>query len=85
MIGTISLYDHAGERQHTIYLGAAPEHGKATFYARMEREMAYVKRLYPQARWIGLADGAPENWEFLGPYVDEEVLDFYQASKYVAQ
>jgi hypothetical protein len=85
MTGTISLYDRAGERLHTIYLGAAPEHGKATFYARMEREMAHVKRLYPEARWIGIADGAPGNWEFLGPHVDEEVLDFYHASEYVTQ
>lgn len=85
MTGTISLYDRSGTRQHTIYVGAAPEHGKATFYARMEREMAHVKRLYPQARWIGIADGAPGNWRFLGPHVNEEVLDFYHASEYVTQ
>jgi hypothetical protein len=85
MTGTISLYDRAGHRRHTIYLGAAPEHGKAAFYARMEREMAHVKHLYPHARWIGIADGAPGNWEFLGPHVHEEVLDFYHASQYVTQ
>jgi hypothetical protein len=28
MVGTVSLYDREGERQHTIYLGAAPEYGK---------------------------------------------------------
>ena len=28
MVGTISLYDCDGERQHT-YFGAAPKHGKA--------------------------------------------------------
>lgn len=85
MTGTISLYDRAGCRQHTIYLGAAPEHGKATFYARMEREMAHVQRLYPHARWIGIADGAQGNWEFLGPQVNEQVLDFCHASEYVTQ
>jgi hypothetical protein len=85
MTGTISLYDRAGDRRHTIYLGAAPEHGKHRFYERMEREMAHVKQLYPQARWIGIADGALGNWEFLGPHVDEQVLDFYHASEYVTQ
>lgn len=85
MTGTISLYDRTGERRHTIYVGAAPEHGKATFEGRMEREMAHVKRLYPQARWIGIADGAKSNWAFLEPHVDEQVLDFYHAAEYVAQ
>jgi hypothetical protein len=28
MVGTISLYDAEGERQHTTYIAAAPEYGK---------------------------------------------------------
>ena len=47
MVGTIGLYDKAGERQHTIYLGATPEHGKATFLDRLEREIDRVKVAYP--------------------------------------
>ena len=31
MVGTISLYDVTGKRQHTIYIGEAPEYGKGTF------------------------------------------------------
>lgn len=34
MVGTISLYDKQGERQHTTYLAATPEYGKATFWQR---------------------------------------------------
>jgi hypothetical protein len=30
MVGTISFYDRDGQRQHTIYLAATPEYGKAT-------------------------------------------------------
>ncbi len=30
MVGTISLYDQAGERLHTTYIGATPEYGKTT-------------------------------------------------------
>ncbi len=45
------------ERQHTTYIAAAPEHGRDTFLARMQREVEQVKRLYPQAHYQGLADG----------------------------
>ncbi len=31
MVGTIGFYDKAGERQHTTYMAATPEYGKATF------------------------------------------------------
>ena len=39
MVGTIGFYDKAGERQHTTYMAATPEYGKATFLGRMEREI----------------------------------------------
>jgi hypothetical protein len=32
MVGTISLYDQAGERLHTAYIGATPEYGKRSFF-----------------------------------------------------
>lgn len=39
MVGTISLYDQAGERLHTTYIGATPEYGKKTnFYAHVSRD-----------------------------------------------
>lgn len=85
MTGTLTLYDHAGERQHTIYLAATPEYGKATFYERMEREIAHLKRLYPEATYVGLADGAKANWEFLERHTAVQVLDFYHAAEYIAQ
>ena len=85
MTGSISLYDRHGQRQHSIYIGAAPEHGKAGFCERMQREIAHVKALYPQARLIGIADGARSNWDFLAPQVNEQILDFYHASEYVTQ
>jgi hypothetical protein len=84
MTGSLSLYDEQGERLHTIYVGAAPEHGKAKFFERMEREIARVKTLYPTARVVGIADGAKSNWDFLGPHIDEQVLDFYHAAQYLA-
>lgn len=83
MVGTISLYDAAGERQHTTYIAAAPEAGKAVFIARLQAEVDQVKRLYPQAHYQGLADGAAENWQFLIPNTDSQVIDFYHATEYL--
>ena len=85
MTGSISLYDKHGERLHTIYVGAAPEYGKETFFNRMEREIEHVKSLYPKAHYVGLADGARTNWDFLDPHIDEQVLDFYHAAEYLTR
>src|SRR5215470_14840724 len=85
MTGSISLYDKHGERLHTIYVGAAPEYGKETFFNRMEREIEHVKSLYPKAHYVGLADGARTNWDFLDPHIDEQVLDFYHAAQYLTR
>ncbi len=84
MVGTLSLYDEAGVRQHTIYIGATPEYGKAQFLARLEREIACVKICYPSARYIGLADGAADNWSFLESHTTVRILDFYHATEYLA-
>jgi len=35
MVGTLALFDAAGERLHTLYVAATPEHGKATFLGRL--------------------------------------------------
>jgi hypothetical protein len=85
MTGSISLYDRHGERLHTIYVGAAPEYGKQTFFDRMTREIDHVKSTYPKADFVGVADGAKSNWDFLGPHTDEQVLDFYHATQYLGR
>jgi len=83
MVGTISLYDKEGERQHTINIGATPEYGKSTFWQRMKREIAQVKTMYPQAIYIGIADGAKDNCSFLKQHTDKQTLDFYHATGYL--
>lgn len=84
MTGSLSLYDADGQRQHTIYIGAAPQHGKELFLQRMEREIAHIKDLYPNAVYVGIADGAKCNWTFLAPHVEHQIADFYHASEYLA-
>jgi hypothetical protein len=83
MVGTISLYDSDGERQHTTYIAAAPEYGKEKFKERLVREIERTKELYPIALRIGIADGAHDNWEFLEKYTDKQTLYFYHATEYL--
>jgi hypothetical protein len=83
MVGTVSLYDSEGERQQTIYLGAAPEYGKKSFLERLEREIERAKKRYPEETLVGIADGAESNWKFLEKQTEEQILDFYHASGYL--
>ena len=84
MVGAISLYDIKGERQHSIYIGEAPEYGKATFTERLEQEIAKIKKRYPTAKYIGVADGSKNNWSFLEKHTTEQCLDFFHATEYLA-
>ena len=83
MVGTLSLYDRQGERQHTIYVAATPEYGKATFYQRLSREIEHVRHLYPHARLTGVADGSEDNWTFLHRYTEDDCVDFYHVTSYL--
>ena len=84
MVGSLSLYS-GGERIHTTYIGAVPEHGKATFYERMEREIGHLKSSLPEAIYVGIADGAKGNWEFLKKHTSHQTLDFYHATEYLTK
>lgn len=83
MVGTIALYDADGERQHTMYIAAPPEHGKETFKARLTREIERATALYPSAIKIGIADGAHDNWDYLTKHTEKQTLDFYHATEYL--
>jgi hypothetical protein len=83
MVGTITLCDKAGDKLETIYIANAPEDGKATFYERMRREIAAVKKTYPKVKWIGLSDGARDLRPFLEEHTEVLVLDFYHVSEYI--
>jgi hypothetical protein len=85
MVGTLSFYDPQGERQHTIYLGAAPEYGKIEFNQRLEREIARAKQRFPDAQYLGIADGATSNWRFLEQHTNRQLIDFFHASEYVGK
>jgi hypothetical protein len=83
MVGTRGSYDKDGERLHTIYTAATPEYGKLTFSERFDREVDRVKAAYPEARYVGVADGARENWTYLELKTSVQVVDFYHATQYI--
>lgn len=84
MVGTISLYDHAGERLETIYLAQAPQMGKSDFLARLDAEWQRVCERYPQAHRVALSDGARDYEPWLQARTTWQILDFYHASGHLA-
>lgn len=85
MCGTLSFYNGSGERLHTIYTACAPEHGKESFNLVMDMEIAGVKEKYPKVGYIGLADGARDNWDYLARHTGVGILDFFHATEYLAK
>ena len=85
MVGTLAFYDRDGERQHTVYLAATPEYGKAKFLNHLEAEIGRAKARCPDAHYVGIADGASGNWEFLGRHTDVQVVDFWHAAEYLGK
>ena len=85
MCGTITLYDDEGNRMYTAYSAAAPEYGKETFINRFSIDIEKIKARFPDATYVGVADGAPDNWTFLDPVTSFQVLDFYHVTEYVAE
>lgn len=83
MAGTISLYDQQGNRLHTIYTGCSPEHGRSSFESVFQMEIERVKHQYPEAEYVGIADGEKGNWRFLREYTHTQILDFYHATSYL--
>jgi hypothetical protein len=83
MVGTLGFYNEAGERLHTVYTAATPEYGKLTFLERFDREVDRAKAAHPGARYVGLADGAKENWIHLDLMTEVQVVDFYHVTTYV--
>jgi len=83
MAGSLSFYDKDGERMHTVYIGAAPEYGKEKFLRRLTREIKRAKHNYPDADYVGVADGAECNWSYLEKHTSVQILDYYHATGYL--
>ena len=70
---------------YTIYVGEPPEYGKLNFMNRLEKEIEKINVRYPNAEYIGIADGARNNWPFLEKHTDKQLLDFYHVTEYLSK
>jgi hypothetical protein len=78
---TVSYYDRAGERLGTRRLARMPEPNKATLKSQLTAEVMGALIQRPDLQVVKVADGAPDNWSYLGETLPlgVEVLDFYHA------
>ena len=81
----LAFYDREGERQHTVYLGATPEYGKAKFLGHLEAEIERAKAKCPRGPLRGDRRRAQGNWEFLQKHTGVQVTDFWHAVEYLGK
>ena len=84
MCGTLSFYNSQGERLHTTYTACAPQYGKKTFDTVLDMEIEQAKQQFPLAVYVGIADGAKDNWTYLHPHTSVSVLDYFHATEYLS-
>jgi hypothetical protein len=82
---TVSYYDRHGERLCTRRLARMPEPNKATLKSQLTAEVMGALIQRPDLRVVKVADGAPDNWSYLGETLPfgVEVLDFYHAAEHL--
>ena len=83
---TVTFCGVDGEALCTVRLARAPEPNKATLKEMVLNTVLAVLRRRPDLPIVKIADGAPDNWRFLGSAKmppGEEVLDFYHAAEHL--
>jgi|SoiMethySBSTD1v2_1073268.scaffolds.fasta_scaffold352207_1 hypothetical protein len=83
--GTVSYLDSEGRRLSTTRFGRMPETKKKTLKGQLSAEFEWAMKERPNLWVIKIADGAPDNWEFLRELGGEgvEILDFYHAATHL--
>jgi hypothetical protein len=86
---TIALYNKAGKRLETLFVGGGPgeeaPEGKAAFFERAENWVKRVKELLPGVPMVGLSDAASDLEAWIGKRVDVQAIDFYHVSEYITK
>ena len=76
---SVSLYDGEGERLSTVRMARMPEEKKATLKTMVAAEVEAVLGKRPDLALVKIADGAKDNWTFLGAGASRatvELIDF---------
>lgn len=93
--GSVALYDQEGQRLKTVRYGRMPERKKATLRQQLTAECQHLLRQAPPLTVVKLADGAPDNWDYLSqldlglPPTDQanlpqiEIVDFCHAADHL--
>ena len=84
--GTVTCYDSEGERLGTVRMGRMPEARKATLKQMLSAEVNAALEQRPDLRLVKLADGARDNWSYLGELApqaegSDELVDFFHAAE----
>lgn len=83
-VGVVTFYDKRGKRIETRRYARMPESNKVATKDWLARYCAHLRGIRPGLTIVGIADGAPNNWSFLGELgVDVEVVDYYHAASHV--
>ena len=82
---SVSLYDGDGERLSTLRMARMPEEKKATLKTMVAAEVETVLGQRPDLALVKIADGAKDNWTFLGQELPEgvELIDFWHAAEHL--
>ena len=84
--GTLSCYDSAGERLSTLRCARMPEAKKATLKQMLSVAVNAALEQRPDLELVKLADGARDNWSYLGELAPQvksstELVDFFHAAE----
>jgi len=79
--GTVSFYDAEGHRLLTRRMARMPEAKKASLKTMLSEEIAAALQQRPDLTLVKLADGAKDNWTYLGAALPPgvELIDYYHA------
>ena len=82
---SVSLYDGEGERLATVRMARMPEEKKATLKTMVAAEVEAVLGQRPDLALVKIADGAKDNWTFLGQKLPQgvELIDFFHAAEHL--
>jgi hypothetical protein len=82
--GAITFYDADGERLLTRRMARMPEPKQKTLKQQLRRELEHVIAKRPDLVVVAVADGAPNNWDFLATLPCQyQVVDFYHAAEHL--
>ncbi len=83
--GTVTFLDKDAEPLKTIRYARMPEKKKETLKAELRAEHDWALEQRPDLRVAKVADGAADNWDFLGQLSSDgpDILDFYHAATHL--